>query len=74
VVSTGSLPSLAALDHTLGSPWPPGGWLSEPSQWNPNPPFMEFLQLSPFALVVVLEPAWVTTAGSHVVVQLVPQD
>ena len=35
---------------------------------------MEFLQLSPFALVVVLEPAWVTTAGSHVVVQLVPQD
>ena len=32
-----------------------------------GPPFMEVLE-------VVLEPAWVTTAGSHVVVQLVPQD
>ena len=37
VVSTGSLPSLAALGRTLGSPWPHGGWLCQPSGWNPRP-------------------------------------
>jgi hypothetical protein len=84
VVSTGSLPSLAALGRTLGSPWPHGGWVGyvSPQGGIQGPPFMELLELPPFALVVVLEPflglsgplAWDTIPGSHVVVQLVPQD